>query len=184
MIFTALPLNDAFLIEPQRLEDERGFFARTFSTDEFAAHGLAGAIAQCSVSYNRRRGTVRGLHFQVPPHDEIKHVRCTRGAAFDVIVDLRPESPTYKRWASVELSADNRAIVYIPGGFAHGFQTLVDDTELFYQISTPHVPEAARGIRWDDPDLAIAWPVADQRVISARDLALPTLADLGARFTG
>jgi dTDP-4-dehydrorhamnose 3,5-epimerase len=180
MIFKALPLNDAFLIELERLEDERGFFARTFSTEEFAAHGLAAAVAQCSVSYNRRQGTLRGLHFQAPPHDEIKLVRCTRGAAFDVIVDLRPTSPTFKQWVSVELSADNHALVYIPRGFAHGFQTLVDDTELFYQISTPHVPKAARGIRWDDPEIAVVWPAADRRVISARDLTLPTLADLDA----
>jgi dTDP-4-dehydrorhamnose 3,5-epimerase len=183
MIFKALPLDGAYLIEPQTLEDDRGFFARTFSADEFASRGLSVAIAQCSVSYNRRRGTIRGLHFQVAPHEEVKHVRCTRGAVFDVIVDLRPGSSTFKRWVSVALSADNRSLVYIPGGFAHGFQTLVDDTELFYQISTPYAPEAARGIRWDDPTLAIPWPVADARVISARDLALPTLTDLGARPT-
>jgi dTDP-4-dehydrorhamnose 3,5-epimerase len=180
MIFKPLPLDGAFLIEPESVEDERGFFARTFAADEFLAHGLSAAIAQCSVSCNRRRGTLRGLHFQAEPHGEVKHVRCTRGAAFDVIVDLRRESPTFRRWASVELSADSRTGLYIPHGFAHGFQTLVDDTELFYQISTPYAPAAARGIRWDDPQLGIAWPVAERRVISARDLALPTLADLEA----
>jgi dTDP-4-dehydrorhamnose 3,5-epimerase len=178
MIFTALPLGDAWLIEPERIQDERGFFARTFSTEEFLARGLVTAIVQCSVSYNRRRGTLRGLHFQAAPHAEVKSVTCTRGAVFDVIVDLRPDSPTFKRWASVELSAENRRLVYIPKGFAHGFQTLVDDTEVCYRISTAYIPEAARGIRWDDPEVAVAWPVEDQRVISARDLGLPTLAAL------
>ena len=178
MIFTALPLSDAWLIEPERIEDERGFFARTFSAEEFLAHKLVPTIAQCSVSYNRKRGTLRGLHFQAPPHAEVKYVRCTRGAAFDVIVDLRPESPTFKRWTSIELSVENQRLVYIPQGFAHGFQTMVDDTELCYQISTSYVPNAARGIRWDDPELAVVWPQADQRVISTRDLALPTLAAL------
>ena len=178
MIFTALPLGDAWLIEPERIEDERGFFARTFSTEEFRARGLVTAIAQCSVSYNRRRGTLRGLHFQAPPHAEVKSVTCTRGAVFDVIVDLRRDSPTFKRWVSIELSAENRRVVYIPEGFAHGFQTLVDDAEVSYRISTGYVPDAARGIRWDDPELAVTWPTADARVISARDLGLPTLAAL------
>jgi len=178
MIFTALSLGDAWMIEPERIQDERGFFARTFSSEEFRTRGLVTAIAQCSVSYNRRRGTLRGLHFQAPPHAEVKSVTCTRGAVFDVIVDLRRDSPTFKRWVSVELSAENRRVVYIPEGFAHGFQTLVDDAEVFYQISTGYVSDAARGIRWDDPDLAVAWPAADTRVISARDLGLPTLAAL------
>ena len=180
MIFVELALKGAFLIEPERLEDERGFFARTFCAAEFAARGLRATIAQCNVSYNRRRGTLRGLHYQAPPDEEAKLVRCTRGAAYDVIVDLRPGSATFRHWVGVELSAENRKMLYMPEGFAHGFQTLVDGTELFYQMSTAYVPGAARGIRWDDPDLAIEWPPVAARVISPRDLALPTYADLGA----
>ncbi len=179
MIFKELALRGAFLIEPERLEDERGFFARTFCAEEFAARGLRGAVAQCSVSYNRRRGTLRGLHYQAPPHEEAKLVRCTRGAAYDVIVDIRPDSATFRQWAAIELSAENRRMLYIPEGFAHGFQTLVDETEMLYQISTAYVPEATRGIRWDDPSLAIEWPPTAARVISPRDLALPSCASLG-----
>lgn len=179
MIFTGLSLRGAFLIEPERLEDERGFFARTFCAEEFAAHGLNTTVAQCNVSYNRRRGTLRGLHYQAPPHEEAKLVRCTAGAAFNAIVDIRPGSPTFKRWLAIELSAGNRKMLYIPEGFAHGFQTLDDDTELSYLMSNSYVPQAAWGIRWDDPDLAIRWPPAVERVISSRDLALPTSADLG-----
>ena len=177
MIFSELPLHGALLIEPERREDERGFFARTFCADEFSARGLVPAVAQCNVSFNRRRGTLRGLHYQRAPHAEVKLVRCTRGAVYDVIVDIRPGSPTFGRWRAVELSAENRAMLYIPEGFAHGFQTLCDDTELFYQMSTAYVPHAAAGIRWDDPELAIEWP-ADARAISAGDLALPTLAQV------
>jgi dTDP-4-dehydrorhamnose 3,5-epimerase len=180
MIFKELELRGAFVIEPEPLEDERGFFARTFCAAEFAARGLRPTIAQCSVSYNRRRGTLRGLHYQAAPHEEAKLVRCTHGAVYDVIVDIRPDSATFRRWAGIELSAENRRMVYVPEGFAHGFQTLVDETEVLYQISTAYVPQAARGIRWDDPDLAIAWPPAAARVISARDLGLPAFADLGA----
>lgn len=175
MKFVELALGGAFLIEPERHEDERGFFARTFCADEFAARQLNPVVAQCSVSYNRRRGTLRGLHYQAAPHGEDKLVRCTAGAVFDVIVDLRPGSPTFKRWLGVELGAADRQMLYIPAGFAHGFQTLADDTELLYQMSTPYVPAAARGIRWDDPDLGIAWPPVAKRVISPRDLALPAL---------
>ena len=179
MIFTGLELKGAFLIEPERLEDERGCFARTFCVEEFAAHGLTPTVAQCSVSYNRRRGTLRGLHYQAPPHAEAKLARCTAGAAFDVIVDLRSGSPTCGRWLGVELSAENRKMLYIPEGFAHGFQTLVDDTELFYQMSKAHVPQAERAIRWDDPGLTIEWPAVAERIISPRDLSLPTYASLG-----
>jgi dTDP-4-dehydrorhamnose 3,5-epimerase len=176
MKFTELALGGAFLIEPERHEDERGFFARTFCATEFAARALNPAVAHCSVSYNRRRGTLRGLHYQAAPHAEDKLVRCTAGAVFDVIVDLRPGSATFRRWVGLELSAAQRRMLYVPAGLAHGFQTLADDTELFYQISTPYVPEAARGVRWDDPELAIPWPPVASRVISPRDLALPTLA--------
>ena len=184
MTFTELPLGGAFLIEPDRLEDERGFFARTFCVEEFAARGLNTTVAQCNVSYNRRRGTLRGLHYQAPPHEEAKLVRCTAGAAFHVVVDIRPGSPTFRRWHAVELSARNRNMLYIPEGFAHGFQTLDDHTELAYLMSKAYVPQAARGIRWDDPDLAIQWPSAAGLVISPRDLALPTSADLGGLPSG
>ncbi len=179
MIFIELPLKGAFLIELECLGDARGLFARTFCSNEFAARGLNSAVSQCNVSYNRQRGTLRGLHFQAPPYEESKLVRCTAGAAFDVTVDIRPGSPTFKQWLSVELSAENRRMLYVPEGFAHGFQTLADDTELFYQMSTPYVPEASRGIRWDDPELAIPWPLHAERIISPRDLSLPTLAGLG-----
>lgn len=178
MIFTELPLRGAFLVELELLEDERGLFARTFCASEFLAHELNPAISQCNLSYNRRRGTLRGLHYQAPPHEEAKLVRCTAGAAFDVVVDIRPSSPTFKQWFGVELSAANRRAIYVPAGFAHGFQTLLEHTELFYQMSIPYVPGAARGIRWDDPELGIDWPLRDERVISARDLALPTCASL------
>lgn len=177
MIFSKLPLAGALLIEPERREDERGFFARTFCAEEFAARGLVPAVAQCNISFNRRQGTLRGLHYQRAPHAEVKLVRCTRGALHDVIVDIRPGSPTFARWFAVELSAENRTMLYIPEGFAHGFQTLAEDTELFYQMSTAYVPQAAAGIRWDDPEVAIEWPVA-ARMISASDQALPTLAQL------
>ncbi len=174
MRFVELKLAGAFLIEPERRADERGFFARTWCRREFAAHGIRGDWVQCNVSYNRRRGTLRGLHYQAEPWGEAKLVRCTAGAVYDVIVDLRPGSPSYGRWEAVELTAEKRCQLYIPEGFAHGFQTLADDTELFYQMGREYRPEAARGLRWDDPALAIAWPACRQRVISAADLALPT----------
>ncbi len=177
MIFTELALKGVYLIEPERQEDERGFFARTFCIEEFSARGLDTAVAQCNVSYNRRRGTLRGLHFQAPPHAEIKLVRCTAGAVFDVVVDIRPDSPTYKQWFDVELSARNRKMLYIPEGFAHGFQTLEDDAELFYQMSKLHVTEAARGIKWDDPAIGITWPMAPL-VVSGRDQHYPKLSAL------
>ena len=177
MVFTALSLRGAFLIEPERHEDERGFFARTFCTEEFAAHGIKVSVVQCNVAYNRRRGTLRGLHYQRPPNEEAKLIRCPRGAIFDVIVDLRPESPTFKRWVAFELRADNGRMMWVPEGFAHGFQTFVDDTEVFYQMSTPYAAQDAAGVRWDDPALAIEWPKVSDRIISSRDLALPLLAD-------
>jgi len=177
MIFTELALKGAFLIEPERQEDERGFFLRTFCIEEFAARGLNPTIAQCSVSFNRRRGTIRGLHYQAPPHEEAKLVRCTAGAVFDVIVDIRPGSATFGQWCSVELTADNRRMVYIPQGSAHGFQTLADSTELLYQLSTPYVEAAARGVRWNDPELAIAWPLP-VTALSTRDERLPSLSSL------
>jgi dTDP-4-dehydrorhamnose 3,5-epimerase len=160
----------ARLIEIEPAQDERGFFARIWCRRELAAHGLDVEVAQESISYNARRATLRGLHFQRAPHEETKIVRCTRGATFDVIVDLRRSSPTYLRWEGVELTAENRYALYVPKGCAHGFQTLSDDTEVLYQISSFFTPEAASGYRYDDPAFGIAWPLA-VAVISARDLS-------------
>ena len=172
MIFAATLLEDAWLIDIERREDERGFFARTWCRQELAGRGLDTEIAQESLSFNRHRGTVRGLHFQRPPHVETKIVRCTRGAIFDVIVDLRPRSPSYLCWQGFELSAENRRAIYIPKDFAHGFQTLTDNAEITYQISAFYAPEAAGGHRYDDRAFAIAWPLP-VTVISERDLGWP-----------
>lgn len=158
MIFRCTRLSGAWFIEPERHCDERGFFTRTWCRDEYAARNLDVEIAQESVSYNRKRGTMRGLHFQCAPHQETKIVRCIHGAIWDVIVDLRPLSPTYLQWQAFELTAENMASLYIPKGFAHGFQTLTDHAQVSYQISVPYAPDAARGYRHDDPAFAIAWP--------------------------
>jgi dTDP-4-dehydrorhamnose 3,5-epimerase len=174
MRFIETPLAGAFVIEMDRHADERGFFARSFCADEFAAAGLASRFAQCNVSFNLKAGTLRGMHWQCAPHEEAKVVRCTRGALFDVLVDLRPGSPTRHRWTGVELSAADHRQVYIPPGFAHGFQTLEPDTEVFYLMSEPFAPASARGLRWDDPTLAIDWPIADP-VVSGRDREWPCL---------
>lgn len=174
MKFLPTPLAGAFVVELVRMEDERGFFARSFCRDEFSALGLNPTITQCNVSWNRRAGTLRGLHYQERPHEEAKLVRCTRGAVWDVVVDLRDGSPTRLRWHAVELSASNRLALYVPEGFAHGFQTLQDDTEVLYQMSESYRPDLARGVRWDDPTLGITWPVSDP-VISERDRTYPLL---------
>ena len=173
MIFHATELPGAFVVEPEPIGDERGFFARVFDADEFAARGLDAALAQSSLSYNERAGTLRGMHFQSAPHAETKLVRVTRGALYDVIVDLRPDSPTFKRWTAVELSAENRLALYIPEGLAHGFQTLQDGTEVIYAISRPYEPSAADGVRWDDPAFRIEWPPAEHRIMSEKDRAWP-----------
>ena len=173
MIFHETKLKGAFVIELERKEDERGFFARAWCQKEFEAHDLKRNLVQANVSYNRKRGTLRGLHYQVAPHEEAKLVRCFRGAIYDVIVDLRPDSPTYLHWIGVELTAENRCMLYVPEGFAHGFQTLEDDTEVFYQVSQFYTPGAERGVRWDDPTFAIEWPAAEQRVISEKDRNWP-----------
>jgi len=158
MIFTPLRISGAFLIELERLSDERGFFARTFCEREFAAHGLCTRWPQTSVSFNTKNRTLRGMHYQIAPHEEVKLVRCTRGAVFDVIIDLRPNSPTWKQWCGVELSAENHQAIYIPTGCAHGFLTLADETELFYQIDTEYHAQSARGVRFDDRSFGIEWP--------------------------
>ncbi len=168
MIFTPTSLPGAYIIEPELHEDERGAFARTFCQNEFKEHGLKDHFVQCNISYNKKKGTLRGMHYQAAPHQEAKLVRCTAGAIYDVIVDLRPESSTYRQWTAVELTAANRRALYVPEGFAHGFQTLCDDSEVFYQMSEFYHPESARGLRWDDPAVLIAWPVGP-RTISARD---------------
>ena len=175
MILRELAVAGSYLVEPQRIEDERGFFARTFCVQAFGEHGLETAIAQMSTSSNTRRGTLRGMHFQVPPHEETKLVRCTRGRIFDVVVDLRPGSETFKTWAAEELTADNRWELYVPRGCAHGFLTLEDDTEVAYAISEPYASAASSGFRWDDPGIAIEWPFAPV-VLSERDAALPVFA--------
>ena len=175
MIFVPTVLAGAFVIEMERREDDRGFFARSRCVREFEAHGLDSRLVQCNVSYNRRKGTLRGMHFQVAPFEEAKLIRCTAGAIHDVILDLRPASASYLQHVAVELSAANHRMLYVPGGCAHGFQTLADDTEVFYQMSQYHSQEHARGVRWDDPAFGLPWPT-DERTIVARDQAYPDYA--------
>ncbi len=172
MIFLETVVKGAFLIEPERQEDTRGFFARTWCESECGARGLNTRVVQCSVSFNKRRGTLRGLHYQAPPHEEAKLVRCTRGSIYDVIVDLRPDSPTFRQHVAVVLSAENGRLLYVPEGCAHGFQTLEDDTEVSYQMSEFYSPDHARGVRWNDPAFGIEWP-ADERIILDRDQNYP-----------
>lgn len=173
MIFNPTPLEGAFLIDVERHADERGFLARTFCEQEFAEQGLPMRIVQSSTIHSPRRHTLRGLHYQQAPHAEVKLVRCTRGSIFLVMVDLRPDSPTRNEWLGAELSARSERLAYVPEGFAQGYQTLEDDTEVLYQMSHHYVPEAARGVRWDDPTFEIDWPPADRRIISERDQTWP-----------
>lgn len=178
MIFHETPLPGAVLIEMERVADERGFFARTFCAEAFAERGLETQFVQCGTSFNEREGTLRGLHYQKSPHEEAKLVRCTQGAIYDVIVDLRKGSATFGQWFAAELSGDNGAMMYVPKGFAHGFQTLTDSAEVAYQISEPYRAGSAGGVRWDDPALAIDWPEAARRIMSPRDRDLPFMDDL------
>ena len=182
MVFVESVLRGAFVIDPEPSEDTRGLFARTWCEREFRAHRLEIRIAQCSTSFNKRKGTLRGLHYQVPPAEETKIVRCTRGSLYDVIVDLRPDSATFLGHIGVVLTADNRRMVYVPTGFAHGFQTLADDTEIFYQISEFCAPEYGRGVRWDDRLFGISWPDAERTIIE-RDQRYPDFqpGTVGAR---
>jgi dTDP-4-dehydrorhamnose 3,5-epimerase len=180
MIFRETGLEDAWLIEPERITDARGFFARTWCIDEFNAHGIDIDFVQCSTSFNERRSTLRGIHFQGEPHNEAKLIRCTRGRVYDVMVDLRPDSDTYGAWRAYELSGDNGRLVYLPPGFGHGFQTLEDRTELAYHISEFYQPDLSFGISWDDPDLGISWPDTESPIMSARDRNLPGLASCSA----
>jgi dTDP-4-dehydrorhamnose 3,5-epimerase len=164
-MFRKTALAGVFIIEPERREDRRGFFARTWCQEEFAAHGLNPRLVQCSISSNVLRGTLRGMHLQAPPHAEAKLIRCTRGAIWDVALDLRPDSPTFQRHVGAELTAENRLALYVPEGVAHGFQTLEDNTEVFYQMTAAYAPEAARGVRFDDPAFGIPWPIPDPILI-------------------
>jgi len=172
VIFTPTPLAGAWVVELERHEDERGFFARTWCRRELEARGLDARLVQCSMSRNTRRGTLRGLHWQAPPHAEVKLVRCSRGAIWDVMVDVRPSSPTYTRHFGAELTAENGLALYIPEGFAHGFVTLADDSDVVYQMTEYYEPAAARGARWNDPAFGIPWPVA-RPILHPRDAGYP-----------
>jgi dTDP-4-dehydrorhamnose 3,5-epimerase len=172
MIFTETPLNGAFFIHPERIEDARGFFARSWCEREFQAHGIHVAWVQCNISFNTAIGTLRGMHFQAAPYEEAKLIRCTMGAIYDVLVDLRRDSTTYRQWVAAELNAQNRAMVFAPAGVAHGFLSLTASSEVFYMMSERYVPGCSRGVRWNDPALAIAWP-SEVRVISRQDMSWP-----------
>jgi len=174
VIFTETTLKGAYIIKIDPIEDERGFFARSFCQNEFAARGLHVGVAQCNISFNKKRGTLRGMHFQLPPKAEAKLVRCTRGRIYDVIIDLRADSATYCKWEAIELTAHNFKALYIPEGFAHGFQTLEDNSEVFYQMFELYAPEYASGLRWDDPAFNITWPLANP-IISEKDRTYPLL---------
>jgi dTDP-4-dehydrorhamnose 3,5-epimerase len=174
--FTETKLKGAFVVEIEKLSDERGFFARSWCRKEFEAHGLTSRVAQANVSYNLKKGTLRGMHYQIAPYQECKLIRCTRGAIYDVIIDLRPDSPTYKQWTAVELTADNYTMFFVPQDFAHGFQTLTDETEITYQVSQFYTSGSEKGIRFNDPTFNIQWPL-DVSVISDKDRDWPNFVD-------
>ena len=172
MLFTETKLKGAFLLELEKREDRRGFFARTFCQREFAAHGMNPDVVQCNIAYNKKKATLRGMHSQNAPFQEAKFIRCTKGAIYDVILDLRPGSPTFKQWISAELSEDNHKMLYVPEGFAHGYQTLTEVSEIIYQVSQSYAPESAGGVRYDDPAFSIKWPL-EVAVISDLDTSWP-----------
>ena len=172
MKFTEIKLKGAFVIEPDRFDDERGFFSRTWDRKEYLEQGLSVDFSQFNLAYNHKAATLRGMHFQIAPHGEVKLVRCTRGAVYDVIVDLRKDSPTYTQWEGVELTADNYKTYYVPRGFAHGYVTLVDNSEVAYQVSDPYAPAAGRGVRWSDPVFGIKWP-HEVKIVNPRDNTYP-----------
>lgn len=174
MKFTESGLKGAYIIDIEPAEDERGFFARTFCRKEFEAYGLNPNLLQSSISFNKKKGTLRGMHYQAWPHEETKIVRCTMGAIYDVILDLRPDSKSFKQWVAIDLTSTNHRMVYVPQGFAHGFQTLEEDVEVFYQMSECYYPQSAIGLRWNDPAFGIKWPISHP-IISARDLHFPDL---------
>jgi len=173
LTFEEIWLPGAYVIDLERREDERGFFARTFCADEFGDRGLATGLVQANMSWNPKQGTLRGMHFQHAPHAEVKVVRATRGAIYDVIIDLREDSPTYKRWFGIELTEENRTALYVPERFAHGFQTLAPDTEVHYLVTEYYTPEAEGGVRWDDTAFAIEWPDPEHAILSPKDRAWP-----------
>lgn len=173
MIFTETSIHGAWLVDLKRMEDHRGFFARAWSAAEFAEKGLPTHFPDVNISLSVRKGTIRGMHYQKAPHEEAKFVRCVRGALFDVIVDLRPDSPTFLQWAGFEISASSYQAVFVPAGCAHGVQTLEDNTEMFYMVSATYQPAAEAGMRWDDPFFAIQWPDVGQRIVSDKDLSWP-----------
>jgi dTDP-4-dehydrorhamnose 3,5-epimerase len=173
MQFLETPVHGAFILSPTLIPDDRGHFAETFHASQFAERGLDAIVAQVNLSYNDRRHTLRGLHYQVAPHEETKIVRCVRGAVFDVVLDLREESPTFGQWHGVELSVGNRLGLYVPKGCAHGYQTLEDQTEVHYLVSTHHAPAAYRGVRWNDPQFGIVWPNSPERLMHPRDASYP-----------
>lgn len=173
MIFKETRLKGAFTVEMEPIRDNRGFFARAWCQNEFAARGLITCFVQNNLTFSPGRGTLRGLHYQIAPHEEVKLVRCTQGAIYDVIIDLRPDSPTYREWIGTELTAANRNMIYIPGGFAHGYQILMDDTEVFYQVGQFYAPEYESGIRWNDPAFAIDWPINSPLILSEKDKRWP-----------
>jgi dTDP-4-dehydrorhamnose 3,5-epimerase len=172
MKFFETNLPGAFIIDIDKMEDERGFFARSWCEREADLYGLNPQWRQCNISFNRHKGTLRGMHFQAAPFEEAKLVRCTKGAIYDVIIDLRSNAPSYRKWAAVELTEENRRMLYVPEDFAHGFLTMKDNTEVFYQMSEFYAPNSARGIRWNDPAFGISWP-AEINVISDRDNSYP-----------
>lgn len=173
MIFTKTKLEDAIIIEIEKKEDDRGFFARAWCRKEFDEHGLAFNPVQANVAFSKTKGILRGMHYQVAPNEEAKLIRCISGAIYDVIIDLRPDSPTYRQWFGVELSANNYKMLYVPEGFAHGYQALMDNTEVFYQVSQFYSPESERGVRWNDPAFSIKWPEIDNCMVSTKDKSLP-----------
>lgn len=173
MKFIETKLAGVYIIEPHRFEDERGFFSPSFSAKEFAARGMASVFVENNISYSKHRGTLRGIHYQAAPQEQAKLVRCTRGAVFDVAVDLRPDSSTFKQWIGFELSAENRSMMYLPGDCAHGYQALTDDTEVFYMVSAAYSPASGRGVRWDDPAFGIEWPDVGARILIERDQQYP-----------
>jgi dTDP-4-dehydrorhamnose 3,5-epimerase len=172
VIFTETKLKGAYIIEIEKLKDHRGFFARAWCQNEFKVQGLTSSVVQANVSSNMKKGTLRGMHYQLSPHEETKLVRCTRGAIYDVIIDLRTASPTYTQWIGVELTEENYKMLYVPENFAHGFQSLKDDTEVTYQVSQFYTPGSESGIRWDDPAFSLKWPIEVQ-VISDKDKSWP-----------
>ncbi len=172
MLFAETSIKGVYIIDLVRHEDERGFFARSWCQREFEEHGLNPRLVQCNISFNSKRGTLRGMHYQATPFEEARLVRCITGAMYDVVIDLRSNSPTFKKWLAIELTANNHRALYIPEGLAHGFQTLADDTEVFYQMSEFYTPDAARGLRWDDPAFRIKWPI-EALIISEKDRSYP-----------